>query len=158
MTTRQNILTAINAAVLGLDLVGAVVEAGRFNEGEEVATISEAIASGKYAVEMLIGDDEVRDGDARVSGTVNKSFTVFFTVHCPPSVVDADGAIAATEAIYAALVALYGGQDPDAGTWGGLAIRTMDQGGGGVGVDPSLGTCITLVEAEVHYRHPWGQL
>lgn len=158
-TVRKLILDAVLAGLAAIDNVGVVVDAARALPGDADGSISEQLAVGKYAIELVVMDDSAdEEHDA-----VNLEAWVFEAaaiVHLPDALpLDGEGNprdpydVAAE--IYGEIYKLCRPAAEGVQTWGGRAIDTRVRGGGGVGIG-ARGTRETAALFGVYYRHLFG--
>lgn len=154
MTKRLSIYNEIKTQLLGIASIGLVIEPGMFDANES------AVLSGtdpKHVAELAFGDDSVTGTPTNV---IDKQFDVAVMVHLSPTLSEAidTSYMAQAEAVYKAIEALYGGYAPQNGTWGGHAIRTEDDGGGGLSFERISGCLVTIVYFKIYYRHAPGDI
>lgn len=155
MTTRLSIYQQITSQLIALDMIGLVIEPGDWNTS--AAEVISDPTDPKHVAELAFGDDRVIGTPSNV---IDKKFQVAVMVHLSPALSEDDGSsyMAQAEAAYKAIEALYGGYGPDDGTWGGFAIKTVDDGGGGLSIESSSHNIVTVVYFDVQYRHRPGEL
>jgi hypothetical protein len=165
-TVRGRCTAEIRRRLEALPFVGLVLPPGARSEADDKA-IARCITEGmdglgaKAAVEMAVGSDEAAETEASYAEMA--SFWVSAYIHLPvPAVLDSgDNPRTADD-----LAADYAGQvyvlyaTDDGGRWeddqGVTARHTRRLGGGGVGVDPDLGTNVTEEAFEVTYAYRRG--
>jgi hypothetical protein len=150
---KSQIVAAARARLEALDGVGVVLEPGQRADGSAIAS---ALAAGDYAIEIGIGEDDV--GEADLGSIEHKTFSLVVYAHMPESGSPPTPPSEVAGDVYAAVIAAFvgtvnGGADE---TFGGLALRCDDAGGGGVGFDPELDTLVTAVNLDITYRHARG--
>ncbi|MEO1277954.1 MAG: hypothetical protein AAFV77_03250 [Planctomycetota bacterium] len=153
---RTRIVQALAAAIENIDIVGGVAEPSVRDEAADGAIIDTLKAQQAY-VEMGIGADEPGQDHSQL---LKKTFPVTLICHLPDTPPSDQTHLEFAGAVYGAIVALIEDEsDPSVGTWGELAEQTIDQGGGGIGLDPGgLQTLVTVVQLDIVYRHTRGDI
>ncbi|MEM1183689.1 MAG: hypothetical protein AAGI53_01670 [Planctomycetota bacterium] len=162
-TVRSRLIERIRSAIASLDMVGQVDLEGEVDVEADTASIDSSV----YVV-MVVGDDEVVE--QRQSGLVEKAFGVALVAALPTGDVPQNqngadpGALASPAQIaseFCSRVSLLyatespSAEGPDWGTqWGGLAVKTDELGGGGVGFEE--GRAVTSHALRITYRHWYG--
>lgn len=152
MTIREDIYADIVTQIGSISSVGLAIEPGTTDH-----EISDQLSAGKHVSEILIGEDRPVSSE-RTTSVIEKEFDVAVVVIMAPSTYASVKPFVVAEAIYASVVALYGNMATNDGTWGGHAMRTIDDGGGGAAFDPETNHRFTAVYFTVRYRHPHGSL
>ena len=153
---RTRIIQALAAAIEDLELVGGVAEPSLRDETAEAAIVETIKAPAAY-VEIGIGSDEPGQQHSQL---IRKTFPVTLICHLPDDPPNEQSVLEFAGVVYGAIVALAEDEsDPTVGRWGELAEQTIDQGGGGIGLDPGgLGTLVTVVHLDIVYRHTRGNV
>lgn len=157
-TQREKIIDRIIQYLLAIETVGMAVDLA-VDGHEDVETIGEVVADGRFAIELLAGQDEsLRDRTGDVLGWECFEMPVLLLVHLPKI----SGKLpyqAAAQICATVYKIVHSDQDP-AGTWDGLAIQTRwDSGTNGAEVfaDPRTQQPACVMEFSVSYRHPVGR-
>lgn len=146
-TVRERIIDAIVTAIGGIGGIGAVIDAGRRDDGagQEIVT---ALANETYAVELALLDDD-RDEPGSSYQIEAVRMQVVAIVHMPTVLPDGLQPYQAAARIHELIRKLYAVD----GSWGGLAVSTTNLGGGGVGIHEDMGTVCTASVFEIMYRY-----
>ncbi len=147
-TIKEQLLAAMLAKFTALPGYGLVVDAA----DAEPAKIAQQLALGKYAFEIIVGDDERVDG-----GPISKEqfefdyFIVFYLPAPPPDRTSSGLAAGMHGELYKAFAA-----NETVWTQGGFALRTELVGGGGAGIDPETRAVQGFTHLRLTYRHAVG--
>jgi len=160
-TVRERILDAIVTAIDAIDTpyaMGKIIDAA-----DPAPDVAATFAAGELIAEITPQSDRTIDAEGERSGWGVEvfRFDVIVVVHVPESLIAAAGKPrrqVATE-VHFALYGLYSAKDDpeNAGTWGGLALKTKALGGGGYGFSALASDVLAVEHAfEVTYRYTWG--
>lgn len=126
---------------------------------DELATFAGRLVDGAV-IEVVAGDDEVMEEAPQ--GTEAFRFELLAIIHLPDPLPDGVTPAAAAADWHRRVCEVHSkAADPALNQWidgGGtaLAVRTRTLLGGGVSIDPQVGTRIGASLCEVEYRHEWG--
>ncbi|UYV13749.1 MAG: hypothetical protein NCW75_05555 [Phycisphaera sp.] len=153
---RTQIVQAIAAALEDVSIIGHVAEPSKRDPIEE-ENIIKVISEGQAYVELGVGGDEPGQEHQDI---VKKTFPITAICHLPDNPPDGVSHLEFAGQVYGAIVALLvDPNDQSVGRWGDLAEQSIDQGGGGVGLDPGgMDTLVTVVHFDVIYRHTLGDV